>query len=194
MLENLFWIIPVAAVLLAAAGWFAFRSKAGPALPDSLRIGHALPEFAAIDEDGNTVSSQQLLGSPTALFFVRGNWCPFCTRQAEELVGYYRQMTDLGAKIVFVTPKPVETTRRVAEFFKLEFDYWFDENLQASKQLGLLLPGGVPDSYRAEYDKDTMWPATFIIDGEGIIRFAKLSRLIVDRPNPKELLRLLERL
>ncbi len=153
-----------------------------------------MPEFAAIDEDGNAVGSHDLLGSPTALFFVRGNWCPFCTRQVEELVAYYRQMTEHGAKIIFVTPKPIEMTKRVADFFKLEFNYWLDADLRAAKQLQLLLPGGVPDGHTAEYGSDTMWPATLILDAEGIIRFAKLSRLIVDRPNAKMLLRIIEQL
>jgi peroxiredoxin len=193
-MSNAIWIVAIALGLLAAFAWIAFKRKAGPALPENLRIGRQLPDFTAVDDTGNVVGSRQLLGSPTILFFVRGRWCPFCTRQVEQLVGHYREMTALGAKLVFITPKPVETTRRVAEFFKVEFEYWLDDDLSAARQLGLLLPGGVPAGFEKEYGEDTMWPATFIVDSDGIIRFAKLSRLIVDRPDPKVLLRALRQL
>ena len=69
-----------------------------------------------------------------------------------------------------------------------------DEDPKTARNLGLLLPDGVPETYAAEYGKDTMWPATFVVDRDGIIRFAKLSRMIADRPDPKVLLRVLQRL
>ncbi len=192
MPDNWIWIIAVAAILLIAVAWFGLRRKAGPPLPEQLRTGKRLPDFEALDERGRVVGSGQLIGSPTALFFVRGNWCPFCNRQVEQLARHFKEMTVLGAKLIFITPKPIETTRRVAEFFKVDFEYWLDEDLKAAKELGLLLRGGVPDSYATEYGQDTMWPATFILDQDNVICFAKLSRLIADRPDPKVLLRVLK--
>ena len=128
------------------------------------------------------------------MLFVRGNWCPFCTRQVEALTRYYKEIVDLGARLIFVTPKPLETTRRVAEFFEVEFDFWMDDQLTAVKQLGLLMPAKVPGDHRKEYGADTVWPTALVIDAAGIIRFSKLSRLVVDRPNPKALLNELRKL
>lgn len=194
MLDNLAWIVGAGLLLIAALLWLVLRRNVGPSLPEQLREGRPLPAFSAVDEQGNVVESTQLAGRPAVLFFVRGRWCPFCTRQVEQLTRHYKEMMALGARLVFVTPKPIETTRRVAEFFKVEFDYWLDKDLEAAGQLGLLLGSGVPASYEQEYGVDTMWPATLIVDKGGIIRFAKLSRLIVDRPDPKTLLRVLRRL
>jgi peroxiredoxin len=126
------------------------------------------------------------------MIFVRGNWCPFCDRQVKNLTSYYKQIVDLGAKIIFVTPKPLETTRRVAEFFEVEFDFWLDESLAATRQLGLLFEAAVPDDYRQEYGEDSVWPTSLVIDAAGVIRYVALSKHIIDRPNPKTLLRELQ--
>ncbi len=188
MPDNLSWIMGAAVFLLAAGGWIFLKKKRGPPIPDVLRPGKQLPDFAATDEQGNPVRSAQLIGSPAVMLFVRGNWCPFCTRQVEALTTHYKEIVDLGARLIFVTPKPLETTRRVADFFDVEFDFWMDDQLNAVKQLGLLMPASVPGDHRKEYGADTVWPTALVIDAAGIIRFSKLSRLVVDRPNPKVLL------
>jgi len=178
----------VAALLLGGAYLVLSRRKSRP-VPDQLRRGQTLPEFSALDEDGNVVRSSQLRGTTVVMIFVRGSWCPFCSRQVKNLTGYYKDIVGLGAKLIFVTPKPLETTRRVARFFEVEFDFWLDESLAATRQLGLLLGAAVPQDYAQEYGADTVWPTSLVVDSEGVIRYVALSRHIIDRPNPKTLLR-----
>ncbi len=194
MPDNLYSIIGAALILLFAAVWFFIKKKSGPSIPDALRPGKSLPDFAAADEQGNPVQSSQLIGFPTVILFVRGNWCPFCTRQVEELTNHYKDIVDLGAKRLFVTPRPLEITRRVAEFFEVEFDFWLDDQLNAVKQLGLLMSASVPGDHRKEYGADTVWPTALVVDAAGIIRFSKLSRYVIDRPDLKVLLNELKKL
>lgn len=187
MSATVFIIIGLlAAIIVGALVWL--RTRGLRPTPPQLQPGSPLPEFSAIDEKGNALRSTALLGAPSVVLFVRGNWCPFCTAQVKELTRYYREITDLGARLILVTPKPLETTRRVAEFFKVEFDFWLDENLSATRQLGLLQEGGVPRSYDPEYGRDTIWPTTLVVDAEGVIRYTELSKHISDRPDPKVLL------
>ena len=127
------------------------------------------------------------------MIFVRGNWCPFCSRQVKNLTGYYKEIVDLGARLIFVTPKPQETTKRVAEFFNVELEFWLDESLAATRELGLLLESAVPKDYYGEYGRDTTWPASLVIDASGVLRYVELSKHIIDRPNPKTLLRELQK-
>ena len=133
--------------------------------------------------------SMELHGSPTVILFVRGNWCPFCSRQVSNLTQHYRDIVELGAKLILITPRPLETTRRVAEFFKVEFDFWLDDELAITRQLGLLQKGGVPKGYGKEYGGDTIWPTAMVVDASGIIAYTELSKHISDRPDPKTLLR-----
>ncbi len=193
MPDNFFWVTGAIVVLVIVVR-FIVSKKTGPSIPAALRAGRSLPDFPAADERGNPIRSLQVVGSPTVMLFVRGNWCPFCSRQVEGLTSYYKDIVDLGAKLIFVTPKPLETTRRVAEFFEVEFDFWQDVELSAAKQLGLVMAAGVPGDSQQEYGSDTIWPTALVIDAAGIIRFSKLSRLIFDRPDPKLLLAELRKL
>lgn len=182
-------LLIIAAVIVVAI--FAYRhfQKAGRPVPDILRRGQPLPDFHAVDESGDPVRSTELHGTAAVILFVRGNWCPFCNSQVENLSAHYKDIVDLGARLILVTPKPLETTRRVAEFFEVEFEFWLDDDLAITKQLGLLLESGVPDNSRKEYGADTIWPTALVIDPSGIICYTELSKFIADRPKPSTLLR-----
>ena len=188
MSTTTFTVLALLAVLaLATAIWIRHRGLR--ATPSQLKPGSPLPDFRAVDEQDNPVHSADLRGSPAVILFVRGNWCPFCSRQVSNLTQHYRSIIDLGAKLILVTPRPLETTRRVAEFFNVEFDFWLDDELAITRQLGLLLKGGVPGSYNREYGKDTIWPTALVVDGAGIISYTALSKHISDRPDPELLLK-----
>lgn len=187
-MSNTAILIIVAVLALAALAYWRFR-QAGRPVPAVLRRGQPLPDFHAIDESGHPVRSTELHGTATIMMFVRGNWCPFCSSQVANLTVHYKDIVDLGARLILVTPKPLETTRRVAEFYEVEFDFWLDEDLGVAKQLGLLMESGVPSDHRKEYGDDTVWPTALVIDPSGIIRYAELSKFIADRPNPKTLLK-----
>ena len=173
---------------LIAIGYRRFK-KGGRSVPAVLQRGQPLPDFRAVDENGNPVRSTELHGTAIVMLFVRGNWCPFCSSQVEDLTVHYKDIVDLGARLILVTPKPLETTRRVAEFFEVEFDFWLDDDLAVAKQLGLLHESVVPKAHRKEYGDDSVWPTALVVDANGIIRFTELSKFIADRPNPKTLLR-----
>lgn len=186
---NTFAIFAIVTLLIVAAlGYWRFR-VAGRPVPAVLRRGQPLPDFHAVDENGDPVRSTQLHGTAAVILFVRGNWCPFCSSQVENLTVYYKDIIDLGARLILVTPKPLETTKRVAEFFEVEFDFWLDDELSVTKQLGLLHVAGVPKGHRKEYGDDTVWPTALVVDPNGIIRYTELSKFITDRPNPEALLR-----
>lgn len=191
---NLTWVLIATAVVVVAALLF-FRDKfRGKAVPDDLRPGNPLPEFSAVDENGDPLSSTDLRGRPSVLLFVRGNWCPFCSKQVKNLTRFYKEINESGAHLILVTPKPLETTRRVADFFDVKFEFWLDESLAIGKRLGLVQESAVPDDYEKEYGRDTLWPTSLIIDGDGIIRHTELSRFIADRPDPEKLLRIVKKL
>lgn len=176
----------VAAILGLAfgIGWFFHKNLRGKPAPVSLRPGDALPRFPAEAEDGQSVDSDSLRGKPAVLLFIRGNWCPFCNRQVEDLSKHYREINELGARLIFVTPKPLGTTRRVADVFNVEFEFWLDPELRAARQLGLLHEAGVPGKHRGDYGRDTVWPTAIVVDGDGKVRHVSQSKHITDRPDP----------
>jgi peroxiredoxin len=184
-------LIFAAILVIATFAYKRFRKNGRP-VPSILRRGKPLPDFKAVNESGDPVRSTELHGTAAVILFVRGNWCPFCSSQVANLTVHYKDIIDLGARLILVTPNPLETTRRVAEFFEVEFEFWLDEDLAVTKELGLLQEAGVPKGSRKEYGEDTIWPTALIVDRNGIIRFTELSKFIADRPNPKTLLRELQ--
>ncbi len=194
MSNGLLIALFVIVALVAAIWWFFHVNLRGRPASPAFEEGEPLPEFAAETEDGSAVHSSALRGRPAVILFVRGNWCPFCTRQVADLARHYQQINKLGARLVFVTPKPLETTRRVAEMFGVEFEFWLDADLAASRQLGLVHKAGVPGKHRATHGRDTVWPTSLVCDADGIIHHASQSRRIVDRPDPTVLLAELKKL
>ena len=187
-MNNLALVIIIVVLAAIALIYWRFRN-ARKSIPDAIRRGQALPDFHATDENGDPVRSTELHGTAVVMIFVRGNWCPFCSSQVRDLSAHYKSIIDLGARLILVTPKPLETTRRVAEFFEVEFDFWLDADLAVARQLGLIQAAGVPDEHRKEYGDDTVWPTSLVIDPSGEIRFTELSKTLIDRPNPETLLR-----
>lgn len=182
-------------MLVVALALWTLRDKIrGKPVPDRLRPGNSLPAFTAVDEDGNAIASESLRGSAAVLLFVRGTWCPFCSKQVANLTKFYKEITDSGARLVLVTPRPLETTRRVADMFGVEFEFWLDESLAVAKSLGLVQEAGVPDDFRDAYGDDTLWPTTLVVDASGVIQHTELSRFIADRPNPEKLLAIVKKL
>ena len=194
-MENpLLWSLLVAIVLVVGIVLALWKKAGGRPVPQQLKAGRQLPLFHATDEDGKQVSSADLGGAPAIMLFVRGSWCPFCSRQVASLTRVYNEITDSGARLILVTPKPLETTRRVAEMFGVDFDFWLDDSLRIARQLGLVLEAGVPDEQKNEYGEDTLWPTSLVVDANGVIRYAELSKVLVDRPNPEKLLRIVRNL
>lgn len=192
-MSNTILTITIGVVVVLLGAWIWVTQRGLRSVPAQLKPGCPLPDFHAVDEKGDPVRSMELHGSPTVILFVRGNWCPFCNAQVRDLTKYYKNIIDLGGRLVLLTPKPLETTRRVAEFFEVEFEFWLDDSLAVSEQLGLLQKAGVPKDYDKEYGRDTVWPTALVVDAAGIIRYTALSKHISDRPDPELLLRELKK-
>jgi len=175
-------IVTVVAILLVVR-----KRMGGRTMPPKLKPGQMLPTFSAVHEDGKTVHSDDLRGQPAVILFVRGNWCPFCSRQVANLTKHYKDINELGARLILITPKPLQTTRRVARFFEVDFEFWLDEDHAIANHLGLLMLRGVPADSKGEYGEDTFWPASIVVDSDGIIQQTWLSKFIMDRPDPEKL-------
>ena len=179
--------IAVAITIVVLIVFLLRRKMGGRSVPPGLKPGQPLPPFQAVHEDGKKVNSEDLRGKPTVILFVRGNWCPFCSRQVANLTKHYKDINELGARLILITPKPLQTTRRVARFFEVDFEFWLDEDHAIANQLGLLMLHGVPADAEGEYGEDTFWPASIVVDGDGVIQHTWLSKFIMDRPDPAKL-------
>ena len=67
-------------------------------------IGQPAPDFTAQDRHGNTVSLENFANQWLILYFYPKDNTPGCTNEAKDFTNYQPEFSELGAKIVGVSP------------------------------------------------------------------------------------------
>ena len=170
-----------------------------------LPVGSKVPEFQLQDHDGKSVSSSDLLTKGRlVLCFIRGRWCPFCVGQMEAMNVILPEIEQTGATLAAISPQTVQQSFFMRDQHKLRFPLLSDTGNKVARQFGLTYP--VPDEQRIVYRRafvnlpfvngDESWelpiPVTYIIDRDGIVLFASANEDYRERPEPEEILRLLQ--
>ncbi len=154
-------------------------AEAGAGAP---QVGETLPNFVLPDLGGRLVALDALLREgPVVVVFLRGHWCPYCRITAAALGEIEETASQLGARIVAITPESrkfalrldVDTGGAFPILADLDNGYalsvnlaiWVDEGMS-----GLIAGAGwdIPT-----YQGNDAWmlpiPAVFVLDRTGII-------------------------
>ena len=186
------------ALSLAAAGlaaflvydfWYSsfFGRRSG-----ALVVGNMLPAFEALNIDREWVSSTMLLDKLTVWLFYRGNWCPLCMAQVNEVAAQYRDLDALGARVALVSPQPQRHTARLARRFDVPFEFLIDEGNRAAVALGINHDNGLPAGLQAlGYDSDTVLPTVVVTDKGGRILWVHATDNYRVRPEPAAFIEIL---
>ena len=158
-----------------------------------LLVGGKLPEFSLKDVDGNDFDSSSLLGAPAVLMFYRGNWCPLCMAQINEIAGRYQDMEAMGIKVVLVSPQPEEYSRKLAGQYEVPFIALIDEDNKVAEELGIAVKNGVPIGIPGGYPPDTVLPTLIVTNENGTILFSDQTDNYRVRPEPDVFLAILRR-
>jgi len=174
----------VAAGALAITALYVFwYSRLARSPSPHLEIGRTLPSLSFRDLDGHEVNTSGWRGTPTILLFYRGNWCPLCNVQVQELAAGYREIEARGAQVVLVSPQPADLSRKLAAKFDAPMHFLVDAGNVAARTLGIEHPGGTPVIMRS-YDAETVFPTAIVLDAEGVVRFAHQTDNYRVRPDP----------
>jgi len=179
--------------------------KAQGLAANALAVGARAPSFELPDHDGKSVSSADLLAKGRlVLCFIRGRWCPFCVGQMEAMNYVAAQIEAAGASLVALSPQIEKQAYFMHDQHKLGFPLLVDAHNAIARQFGLVYR--VPDEqmglYRSTFvnlpftNGDGSWelpiPAIYIVDRDGTILFASANEDYTERPEPLEILALLE--
>jgi peroxiredoxin len=150
--------------------WYSvFRGRDAQAL----RVGSLLPEFRLESLDGHVVSSESFKAKAHLLLFYRGNWCPFCTAQVEELAEEYKRLEEAGISVILISPQSVKKNQALASRFDVPMVFLRDRNSDAARQLGILQKWGTPMGLQLlGYESDTVLPTIIMTDAQGQIVFS----------------------
>jgi peroxiredoxin len=168
-------------------------------------VGAKAPSFELPDHNGKLVSSNNLLAKGRlVLCFIRGRWCPFCVGQMEAMSFIASAIEAAGASLVAISPQTEKQAFFMRDQHKLDFPLLVDTNNLVARQFGLAyrVPEEQQGLYRSTFvnlpfvNGDSSWelpiPATFVIDPDGTILFASANEDYTDRPEPLEILSVVE--
>lgn len=162
--------------LLAAVLFLAAPLAATPP-----KVGEVAPNFELRTLDQRVIELKALTANgPVVLVVLRG-WpgyqCPLCTRQVQDFVAQADAFRARGARVLMVYPGPAEALAARAQEFSAnkqwpaEFLFVLDPDYAFTLKYDL----------RWEAAKETAYPSTFVIDREGRVRFAHVSKSHGDR-------------
>lgn len=101
-----------------------------------LEIGDKMPEFEAVDQDGNTVRSSDLKGKKTVVYFYPKDNTPGCTAEACNLRDNYGTLVGAGYNVVGVSKDSEASHKKFALKNSLPFTLLADPSTQILQAFG----------------------------------------------------------
>jgi peroxiredoxin len=166
----------------------------------SLSVGDRAPDFTLPNATGERVRIGELLREgPVVLSFYRGSWCPFCNLELRALKAYQPHFQKLGAQLLALSPQTPDHSLATAQQDELTFPVLSDHGNEVARQFGLVftLPAELRPIYQrygidlpahnGEASFELPVPATYVVDPEGVIRFAFVNADYRQRAQPEEI-------
>ena len=129
-----------------------------------LKIGDRMPEFEVVDQDGNKVSSKDLIGKRTIVYFYPKDNTSGCTAEACNLRDNYDALTAQGYNVIGVSKDSAASHRKFADKYELPFTLLSDTSTQMLQAFGAW-------GEKKMYGKTVMGTIrrTFIFDADGVL-------------------------
>ena len=123
-----------------------------------------MPDFEVVDQDGKTVSSKDLIGKKTIIYFYPKDNTSGCTAEACSLRDNYQALMARGYNVVGVSKDSAASHRKFADKYDLPFTLLADTSTQMLQDFGAW-------GEKKMYGKAVMGTIrkTFIFDEEGIL-------------------------
>ena len=148
----------------------------------SVGVGDRAPDFTLPGTGGTTVSLSDLLGKPIVLVFYPGDDSAVCTKQLNAYNEGLDQFHQLDTQIVGVSAQDLSSKEAFTAKHGFEFPLLADVDKEVAAAYGTLGPIGFPRR------------SIFIIDKDGIIRYAHRAIAGLTYRPVSELVEELERL
>ena len=123
-----------------------------------------MPDFEVVDQDGNKVSSKDLAGKRTIIYFYPKDNTSGCTAEACNLRDNYAALIARGYNVIGVSKDSAASHRKFADKYELPFTLLSDTSTQMLQAFGAW-------GEKKMYGKTVMGTIrrTFIFDENGIL-------------------------
>ena len=129
-----------------------------------LKPGDRMPDFEVMDQDGNKVSSKDLIGKKTIIYFYPKDNTSGCTAEACSLRDNHEALIARGYNVVGVSKDSVKSHKNFKEKYDLPFTLLSDTSTEMLQAFGAW-------GEKKMYGKTVMGTIrkTFIFDENGIL-------------------------
>ncbi|MEM1271884.1 MAG: DUF1579 family protein [Bacteroidota bacterium] len=174
-------------------------------LDKALKVGDRLPDATLQGPDGEVSVGSLWADRPLVVTFYRGGWCPYCNTALQALEAAREEIEAAGASIVAVAPELPEKTEQTAAANDLSLTLLTDRGNRFAGKLGIAfrLPDVILPIYRDRVglaafngDQEFTLPlaATYVVDTEGVIRWAFLDADYKKRAEPADVVAAVKKL
>ena len=162
-------------------------------------VGDVAPEGDLIGLDGaRTRLSNAWSDGPAVVTFYRGGWCPYCNLTLKALQASLNEIQDAGATLVAIAPEIDAKAAETSSKNNLTFTVLTDPGNAVAKEFGIVFPLAeviLPiyrdrlqlAKYNGNEDYELPLAATYVIDSEGVIRWAFLDADYKKRADPEDI-------
>ena len=160
------------------------------------KVGDRIPDFTLKSLDDQTVRLGELTARGNVVLVVLRGWpgyqCPICDQQVHDFIASESAFAEVKAQLVFVYPGPAgDLKAHAAEFKSWKGKVWPKEFLYVLDPDYALVNAC---NLRWNAPNETAYPSTFVLDRQGVVRFAKISHVHGDRSKATEILDELKKL
>ena len=129
-----------------------------------LKVGDKMPDFQVQDQDGRTVSSKDLLGKKTIIYFYPKDNTSGCTAEACSLRDNHEALIARGYNVIGVSKDSANSHKKFIEKYALPFTLLADTSTRMLQAFGAW-------GEKKMYGKTVMGTLrrTFIFDENGIL-------------------------
>ena len=129
-----------------------------------LKIGDKMPHFEVLDQNGNVVKSESLIGKKTIVYFYPKDNTSGCTAEACNLRNNYGALQAAGWNVVGVSKDSVGSHKKFEEKYALPFTLLSDPTTELLQAFGAW-------GEKKMYGKVTVGTIrkTFLFDEQGVL-------------------------
>ena len=171
------------------------------ALQNATNVNDLAPDFTLPNAAGKSIILKELLQSgPVVLSFYRGGWCPYCNIQLRAYQSVLPQITELGGRLVAISPQLPDNSLDTVNQNALTFDVLSDVGNKVARTYGLVysLPEEIRSALRSNkkalplINGDKSWelpvPATYVVARDRYVAIAYIDVDYRKRLEPEALL------
>src|SRR4051794_9189284 len=143
-------------------------------------VGDVAPDFELPGTGDRSYKLSKYRGQPVVLVFYPGDNTPVCTKQLTSYTENIGQFAGVGAQVLAISPQSVDSHESFAAKHGFSFPLLADTDKKVAGVYGTLGPLGFPRR------------SVFVIDGDGVVRYAHRAIAGLTYRSTDELIRAVE--